>query len=127
MANVDIRENINIAHVIWKKYRNRFLDDHHLETSFFILSHLSHLASKGGRIRQASWEWSYSDRKVPDPPAPPISKRVFWLARCAGSPADFKAEIGIFYLCPEGAGQKRASLIFNWTDCVLFVIIFMKG
>jgi hypothetical protein len=26
-----------------------------------------------------------------------------------------------------GAGQKRASLIFNWTTFILFVIIFMKG
>src|SRR3990167_4240331 len=26
-----------------------------------------------------------------------------------------------------GAGQKRASIIFNWTVFILFVIIFMKG
>ncbi|QQS44136.1 hypothetical protein IPM65_00825 [Candidatus Roizmanbacteria bacterium] len=43
---------------------------------------------------------------------PPVRKCLCWLvASLEGSPADFKRKLE-FFLCPEWAGQKRASLIF---------------
>ena len=60
---------------------------------------------------------------------PPVGKCLCWLAPLSGARQPILSANWNFLSLPRhcGAGQKRASLIFNWTVFILFVIIFMKG